>query len=209
MKERLKKMWPAFVNIAVVFSFIVNCVLVLVLILAIGPLFQMKSNLLEPLLTDLDRAFQGLGDTTIDTTVQVEEMIPISFTLPMNQPLGLDFDLPIHQQTNVILTREVQITRQARFELPYGGGAINGTVSLSLPAGLSLPIQLDMQVPVQQVIPVVMDVPVNQPVPIEMDIPVSIQLGDAGLDPAVQQLRDVFAPVSALIERIPDGIQFR
>jgi hypothetical protein len=54
-----------------------------------------------------------------------------------------------------------------------------------------------------------MDVPVSQTVPIAMTVPVSIKLGEAGLDPAVQELRDVFAPLRRQIERLPDGIEFR
>jgi hypothetical protein len=42
-----------------------------------------------------------------------------------------------------------------------------------------------------------------------MTVPVSIELGEAGLAPAVQKLRDVFAPLRRQIEALPDGIQFR
>lgn len=74
---------------------------------------------------------------------------------------------------------------------------------------MRLPVQLNMTVPVQKTIPVQLTVPVNQPVPIVMHIPVSIQLGEAGLDPAVEQLRGVFSPLSDILNQIPDGISFR
>ena len=140
MKEKpnLKSVWKAFANVAIVFSFIVNFVLVLVLLLAIGPIFQAKTGIVEPLLTDLDQAFLGLGETEINTTVAVDQEIPIRFTLPLSQPLGLDFDLPINQATTVRLTQNVQLNRPAQFTLPGGGGAINGSVNLVLPAGLPL-----------------------------------------------------------------------
>jgi len=38
---------------------------------------------------------------------------------------------------------------------------------------------------------------------------VSIQLGPAGLDPAVQRLREVFMPVRTMVESLPDEIEFR
>ncbi|HIE39353.1 MAG TPA: hypothetical protein EYP77_09855 [Anaerolineae bacterium] len=210
MKQRLSKAWRAFANIAIIFSFIVNCVLVLVLIVAIGPLLQLKSGLVEPLLTDLDQAFQALGDTTIETTVDVDEPIGIRFDLPLDQPLDLDFALPINQETVVELTQPVPLDNlSARFNLPGGGGVINGTVSLSLPAGLQMPVRMDMVVPVRTTIPVRLTVPVSQTVPIQMAIPVRIRLGEAGLSSAVQQLRDVFTPVRVLIESIPDGIRLR
>ncbi len=210
MKERLSRAWRAFANIAILFSFLVNCVLVLVLLLAVGPLLQLKSGLLEPLLTDLDQAFQGLGETTIDTSVEVNDTIPISFTLPMSQPLGLDFVLPINQETNVVLTRDTRIDDvEINFYLPGGGGVINGVGSITLPHDTVLPVYLGMEVPVQRTIPVVLNVPVDQQVPIQMTIPVSIQLGEAGLNPAVDQLRGVFTPLSKLVEQIPDGFEFR
>ncbi len=206
MNERLRKTWGAFANIAIVFSFVVNCILVLVLLIAIGPLLQLKSGLVEPLLADLDGAFQGLGETNIETTVQVDQPIPIQFDLPLDQPLGLDFDLPIDQDTVVMLTESVPLVAPATFTLPGAGGAINGTVSLNLPVGMHLPIHLNMVVPVETTIPVQMMVPVSESVPIQMTIPVNIQLGDAGLNPAVQRLRGVFTPVNVLIQSIPDGI---
>jgi hypothetical protein len=190
----------------VVFSFTVNLILVLVLLLAIGPLFQAKNQILEPLLTNLDQAFQGLGETKIDTTVYVEESIPISFTLPLSQPLGISFDLPINQSTVVVLNEPVPLNAPARFTLPSAGGVINGSVYLELPRGMRLPVQLTMNVPVQTVIPVNLDVPVGEEVPVEMAIPVTIELGEAGLDPAVQRLRGVFSPLRDSLEKLPDGI---
>ncbi len=210
MKQRLRAMWPKFSVFAIIFSFIVNCLLVVVLVGAVIPLLRVKTYFVEPLLADLDSAFQGLGETTINTTVAVDQTIPISFTLPMSQPLDLDFQLPINQNTVVTLNQPVPLSGlPATFTLPGGGGAINGTVSLSLPAGLRLPVHLEMDVPVQRTIPVVMDVPVDQTIPIQMSIPVSIRLGEAGLDPAVQNLRAVFTPLNDIVQSIPDGFEFR
>jgi hypothetical protein len=205
-KLNLKSVWKAFANVAIVFSFIVNFVLVLVLLLAIGPIFQVKTGIVEPLLTDLDQAFLGLGETEINTMVNVDQEIPIRFTLPLSQSLDLNFDLPINQPTTVRLTQDVQLNRPAQFILPGGGGAIYGSVNMVLPAGLRLPIQLDMAVPVQTAIPVQMDVPVDQMVPIQMAIPVTMELGEAGLDPAVHRLREVFSPLRIMIEDLPDNL---
>ena len=138
-----------------------------------------------------------------------DSLAGIKFDLPLDQPLDLDFDLPINQETVVVLTQAVPLSNvSARFNLPGGGGQINGSVSLSLPAGMQLPIRLEMAVPVETTIPVQMTVPVSQSVQVEMEIPVEIQLGDSGLDPAVQELREVFVPLRTGLERMPDRIQF-
>jgi hypothetical protein len=208
--ERLKNFWDAFKDIAILFSFAVNFVLVVVLLVvsipALRATFALKTGMVEPLLTDLDDAFIGLGEATINTTVQINEPIPIQFDLPLDQPLPIDFQLPIEQNTTVVLNAPVPLYMPASFNLPGGGGSINGSVSLSLPTGMQLPIRLSMLVPVSQTVPVRMSVPVNQTIPIQMTVPVRIKLGESGLDPVVQELRGAIQPVKVQIESLPDGI---
>ena len=210
--ERLKRFWNAFKDIAIVFSFVVNFVLLVSLLVvsipALRAVFALKTGMVEPLLNDLDTAFVGLGEATIDTTVEIDESIPIQFDLSLDQSLPIDFPLSIEQDTVVVMTAPVPLSLPARFNLPGGGGVINGTVSLSLPTGMVMPIRLSMVVPVSQTIPVHMVVPVNQTIPIQMAVPVHIELGEAGLDPAVEELRAVFHPLKEQIEGLPDGIEF-
>jgi len=211
--ERLKRFWNAFKDIAIIFSFVVNFVLVVSLLVvsipALRTVFALKIGMVEPLLNDLDAAFVGLGEATVDITVQIDKSIPIQFDLPLDQQLPIDFQLPIEQDTAVVLNAPVPLSLPAQFNLPAGGGVINGNVSLSLPVGLPLPVHLSMVVPVSQTIPVRMNVPVNQIIPIQMEVPVHIKLGEAGLDPAVEELRAVFRPLKEQIESLPDGIEFR
>ncbi|HET91424.1 MAG TPA: hypothetical protein ENN99_11920 [Chloroflexi bacterium] len=208
--SRLGRYWLAFRDVAILFSFVVNFVLVLALLVLSVPglraAFALKSGLVTPLLDGLDEAFVGLGEATIDTTVHIDKSIPIQFNLPLNEPLQVDFDLPIDQNTTVVLQQAVPLNGlPAQFNLPGGGGVINGYVSLSLPAGVPLPVRLNMVVPVSQTIPVRMDVPVNQQIPIQMDVPVHIRLGEAGLDPVVGELRAAIRPIKEQVESLPDG----
>jgi hypothetical protein len=210
--ERLKRFWNAFRDIAIIFSFAVNFILLVALLVTGVPglqaAFALKAGMIEPLLNDLDAAFVGLGDATIDTSIEIEESIPITFDLPLDEPLDIDFPLVIDQDTSVTLTDPVPLNLSATFNLPGGGGAINGSVRLSLPSGTRLPVHLDMVVPVTSTIPVRMMVPVSQTVPIQMDVPVRIELGEAGLAPAVDQLRAVFEPLRTQVESLPDGVEF-
>ncbi len=171
--------WEKFKNFAIIFSFIVNVILVLVLLIAPFPALVLTHKLGEPLLNDLDTAFADLGKTVIKTQVQINDTLPVRFTLPLRQ------------NTDVILTEEVPLSVNATFYLPGGGGAINGTVQLNLPKGLVLPVSLDLQVPVSTTVPVVMTVPVEIP------------LDEAGMGPAIEELRDVFRPLSNAIESLP------
>lgn len=211
--ERLKRFWNAFRDIAILFSFVVNFVLIVLLLAisvpAIRAVFALKTGMVEPLLNDLDAAFVGLGESTIDTEIQVNAPVAIKFDLPLDQSLETNFDLTIEQDTQVVMTTAVPLELPAQFILPGGGGAINGTVSLSLPAGMVMPVHLSMVVPVRQTIPVRGSIPVNQTVNIQMPVPVHIHLGQSGLDPAVQQLRGVFQPLKTQVESLPDGLEFR
>jgi hypothetical protein len=183
VKSEVKKIWTAFKNFAIIFSFVVNFVLIIVLLLSPEPIFMTKSEVAEPLLLDLDSAFTALGETTIRTTVQINHMLPISF------------DLPLQEQTAVILNEAVPLRVPATFNLPSGGGSINGIVSLELPSGQALPVTLDFVVPVESTIP------------IEFSVPVEIELYNAGMGPAIDELRAVFKPLTEFVQELPDSPQ--
>ena len=183
VKGEIRKIWLAFKNFAILFSFVVNIVLIIILLLSPNPLFMTKSEIAEPLLLDLDSAFAALGETTIRTTVQINHMLPISF------------DLPLQEQTAVILNEAVPLSVPATFHLPSGGGSINGVVSLELPSGKALPVTLDFVVPVESSIPV------------EFSVPVEIALYDAGMGPAIEELRSVFQPLTKFVQDLPDSPQ--
>ena len=207
---RLRGYWNAFKDVAIVFSFIVNFVLVVLVIALSVPAARtalaLKSGTVEPLLDNLDAAFVGLGEANIQTDIEVKDTVPIEFGLGLDQQLPVSFDLLIEQDTDVWLTEAVPLQAlDATFVLPGGGGEIRGKVTLSLPEGQRLPIRLRMVVPVSQTIPVSMTVPVDQMIPITMTVPVDISLGEAGLAPAVEDLRAVFRPLREQIGRLPGG----
>jgi hypothetical protein len=179
-EKKKRHFGEALKNFAIIFSFIVNVILVLVLLISPFPTLVIVNGFVEPLLGDLDNAFAALGDTKIETNVDLQ------------QPLDIQFDLPLEQDTNVVLTEPVPLQANATFFLPGGGGSINGTVSLSLPEGMQLPVSLSLMVPVETTIPV------------EMDVPVEIQLDEAGMGPAIEQLRGVFEPLNQMLDQLPD-----
>ncbi len=180
-RGRVGKFWDAFKNIAILFSFIVNIILVLVLLLSPRPIFMAKSQVAEPLLVDLDSAFAALGKTVIKSQVYITDTMPVVF------------DLPLSQNTNVVLVEPVPIQAPATFIFPAGGGAIHGTVQLVLPEGLALPVALNLMVPV------------NTTVPVVMQVPVEIPLAEAGMAPAIEQLRAVFKPLTGALQSLPNS----
>ena len=178
------RLWNVFKNFAIIFSFITNLVLIMIVALLLmqsDMLFTVKSEVAEPLLVDLDQAFAALGETTIKSTIYITDTMPVVFGLPLNQ------------NTNMVLTQPVPLSVPAMFILPSGGGSINGTVSLNLPQGQILPVALGINVPVSTTIPVVMQVPVEIP------------LAESGMGAAIEQLRAVFRPVTGFIQSLPDS----
>jgi len=179
-KKRRLRFWEAFKNFALIFSFLVNLILVVVLLLLIRPLFMAKTEIAEPLLGNLDSAFAALGKTNIQTTVTINDALPVTF------------NLPLQQTTRVVLTEPVPLSVPTTFSLG-NQGTIYGWVSLNLPAGMVLPVALDL------------NVPVNTTVPVVMEVPVTIKLDEAGMGPAITQLRSVFSPIQATLQQIPNS----
>ncbi len=179
--QRVKSTWNAFKNFAVLFSFVVNLVLVIVLLVLVILIFQIKNGIAEPLIDGLHASFVGLDQATIDRIIPVRETIPVQFTLPLDQ------------DTIVVLTAPVPLQVAATFDLPGGGGTINGIVNIQLPRGLQLPVSLNLDVPVDTMLPVSLDV--RAVIPIE-----ETQIGDA-----VVNLRELLDPFVRALDNLPSN----
>jgi hypothetical protein len=169
------KLWDAFKNIAIVFSFCTNLVLLIAVIILLDLLFwrlpQARQTVIKPKVTKIVTELNRLEEATINVKVPISDTIPIKFTLPL------------HTQTRVTVVGSVPLSTNANFVLPGGGGSIRGTVSLALPPGLKLPIELYVEVPVSQTIPV------------QMEVPVSIRLKDTELGKVLQELKGEVVPL--------------
>ncbi|WP_322801513.1 hypothetical protein [Thermoflexus sp.] len=174
----LRRLWGAFKNIAILFSFTVNLILVIVLALLYLQLSSLKSTVNQTV-ARLEEIAQDLGSTHISTTIPIRQSVPVAF------------ELPVQQDTVVVTLAPVPITTAATFQLPGGGGTINGTVFINLPPGTRLPVRLNMTVPVRTQIGV------------SFDQPVDIALGASGLDPVVGKLLLLLKDLKALLDMIP------
>jgi len=178
--QQFRVWWNSFKTVAIWFSFILNLVTLIVLILVIMQIFKIKNGILEPLVDGLHRDFAGLDEAVITRTINVDDQIPVQF------------DLPLNQQTNVVLTDNVPIVANASFTLPGGGGVINGRVDIVLPKDLVLPIQLNMVVPVDTTIPVHL--------PVDVEIP----LNETQLHYPFKNMRDLLEPYVRIMDNLPD-----
>jgi hypothetical protein len=182
---RFETSWLAFEKFAIFFSFVVTMTLVVVLLLLGFGLWQVAPSLpglrdgtLCPLIAQVDGLVTDFDNAVITRTISISQTIPVVF------------DITLDQNTVVKLTKSVPLNRAATMVLPGGGGQINGTVSLSLPAGQALPVHLTMPVPIRQ------NLPVN------MDVLVSIPLKETELGSVTGQLKDLLTPYTKLLSDV-------
>ncbi|KAA3660549.1 MAG: hypothetical protein DWQ04_19095 [Chloroflexi bacterium] len=175
------KPWMAFKTFAIIFSFITNIVLILVLLIAAPLILPIVNDIVNPIVGGLNNSFVDMGDANISRTIEVNDTIPINFTLPLET------------ETAVVLVDNVSLAGvPTTFNLPGGGGTINGAVNLVLPKGLVLPVELSL------------DVPVDQQIDIALNVDVDIPLDETELGSPFNQLQSLFGPLDQLIKDLPD-----
>lgn len=178
------KPWEAFKSFAIIFSFVLNFIFLIVLLLIAPLLFPVILNdTVRPIVSGLNDSFVLMSSATISQSIHLDTTMP------------LRTDIPLDALTTVTVTQDVPLSVNATFILPGGGGSINGTVLLALPANTALPVKLTMNVPVSQTVPVVMDVPVQ------------IELSQTDLGVPFDKLQGLFTPLDALISNLPDSNQ--
>ena len=183
MKDFLLKLkpWQAFKTFAIIFSFTVNFVLLIVLLATLPQILPLVNGAVKPLVSGLDQSFVEMNEASIKRTIEVSDTVPI------------DFNLPLYTDSIVTLTQDVTLgDYPITMILPGGGGYINGNVTLVLPAGLPLPVSLGLDVPVQSRIPVNLNV--------EVDIP----LDETELSVPFTRLHHLFGPLVDQLDQIPE-----
>lgn len=162
----------------VIFSFVVNIVLLVVVLVLALTLFDIKRNIAEPLVGGLYSAFVGLENATIDWTIPVRADVPVNL------------DIPINQNTTVVLTQAVPLTVIAQIQAP-SLSLSNARVSLELPVGLELPVALNLPVEVRDSIPV------------ELDVRAVIPLEETQLYDVARSLQLMFEPLAVALTNLP------
>jgi hypothetical protein len=181
-------------NSMIVFSFVVNLVLVIVVLVLGVLLFSIKSAIAQPLIGGLHSSFVEMDNAHIKTTIAVNDSIQVNDTIPVV------FDLPLNQATVVTLTSDTFIDNATIVSLNAGGLQLfNAIGDIVLPAGTALPVQLSLVVPVSQTVPVVLNVPVN------LSVPVDIALNQTDLHPPFTNLANIVGPYNALLEQVPNS----
>jgi len=179
---------PAFWTVASILSLAVNVILLVLLILLGRNLFDIKGLINHQLIGGLYYNFLLMDQARIKTSVQVEDTIQVEDSMPVV------FDLPLEQDTTVVLTKETPIKNATIY--------LNGQpvpIDIVLREGTPLSIHLDLTVPVNQTIPVSLDVPVN------LTVPVEIPLNETDLHRPFIGLQNVISPFYWELNKLPDS----
>ena len=184
----------------IVFSFIVNFILVLVLLLAGLFIFQIKNQVADPLIGGLHSTAIGLDEATIDWVIPVRDELGIELVVPINEntivsqvtQINDEPVTPIAGETVVKLTRDVPIVINNAFIQSNDLTLRNATVSITLPEGTQLPVALDLAVALETDIPV------------ELDVRAVIPLQETQLHDPFEQLSLLFEPLAIGLHNLPN-----
>jgi hypothetical protein len=175
----MRRLGQFFWRFMVIFSFIVNIVLLVVVAVLLVTLFDIKRNIAQPLVGGLYSAFVGLEDATIDWTIPVRANVPVNLNIPLKQ------------NTIVTLTEAVPLTVIAQITAP-ALSLSNARVQLELPVGLQLPVSLDLNVVVDDTLPV------------SLDVRAVIPLQETQLYDVAQSLQLLFEPLAVGLYNLPE-----
>lgn len=185
----------------VIFSFIVNFVLVAVLIGAGLLIFEIKGQVADPLIGGLHSTAVGLNNSTIDWTIPVDTNLPINLDVPINAQtitsqvtnIGGQAVDPIAGETLVTLTRPVPISINNAFIQSNDLTLRNATVNITLPAGTQLPVALNLGINLET------EIPVN------LDVRAVIPISETQLADPISTLGLLFEPLALGLHNLPNN----
>ena len=173
------KFLPAFWTVTAIFSLMVNIIFIALLIIFGHFFFELKGLVADGLVTDLSNNLALMDKAHIVTTVPVETTVQLQDNLPVV------FDLPINQNIQLSMTEDTTISGATIY--------LNNTpvlTDLTLPAGTPIQTNLDITIPVSQSIPVDVTVPVTLLVPIDLAIDqTDLHQSIVGLQGAIEPYR--------------------
>lgn len=176
-----EKILPAFWSVGSALSILLNIILLVVVVVLLNQMSTIKEILTNEVVGGLYYNFLLMDQATIQTTVEVQDTIPVQF------------DLPLKENTVVVLTEDTPITG-ATVTMNTGGLNIRSApTNIILPEGTELPVRLNFTVPV------------DTEVPISLTVPVNIPLAETELHRPFVGLQEVVAPLFWMLLEPPES----
>lgn len=117
-------------------------------------------------IADARTLLTDLTDETLSYTVEVDQQIPISTSVPFNEAVTVPINAVVPISTTIVVPVDLRFT----------------TYKLAVPINTVLPVDMDVTVPFSQT------VDVTTAVPIDVDVPVEIDVADTRLAHYLQEL---------------------
>lgn len=176
------KYLPAFWTVASIFSIIVNLILIALLIGVGRNFFSLKNQIAKGLIGGASENLALMDQAHIITSV------PVQTTVRLQDDLPIAFDLPVAQNTQLLLAQDTRITGAYIY--------LNNTpvlTDLTLPAKTPIMVSLDMSIPVDA------SVPISMTVPVALQVPVDIPISQTDLHQSIVGLQGVIEPYQKLL----------
>lgn len=174
-QERRERAVRTFWSVGSGLSFLINFVLIVVVVVLLAQMHTFRTITQEKIVAGLYGNFVLMDRATIETTVIVEDNIAVQF------------NLPLQEDTVVVLTEDTAI-EGATVSMNTGGlNIVKAPTDIVLPKGTRLPVRLDLQVPV------------DTEIPISLTVPVSIPLNETELHKPLVGLQEVVEPLYQLL----------
>jgi hypothetical protein len=171
------KFFPAFWTVACIFSLLVNIILVGLLVSFGHHFFELKAIVSDGLVTEASNSLAMMDQAHIVINVPVETTVRLQDNLPVV------FDVPINQDTQIVLSEAVTING-ARIYL-------NNT---AVTTDLTLPANTPLQANFNTTIPISTSVPVDITVPVSVQVPIDIAIDKTDLHQSIVGLQEALAP---------------
>ena len=176
------KYLPAFWTVACIFSLIVNVILIALLVSLGHNFFAMKALITNGLINGTSNNLAMMDKAHIVTSVPVQTDIKLQNNLPVA------FDLPINQETQLLLSQDTHIV-----------GAYIVLNDTPVKTTLTLPAKTPIQVGMKMTIPVSATVPLSMTVPVSLQVPLDIAIENTDLHQSIVGLQGVLEPYKTLL----------
>lgn len=176
------KYLPAFWTVACIFSLIINIILLAILISFGRNFFELKSMIANGLINGISENLTLMDKAHIVTSVPVNTSVQLQDTLPVA------FDLPINQSTQLSLAQDTRISGAYIY--------LNNTAvltDLTLPANTPIQANFDINVPVNTT------VPLSITVPVAIQVPMDIAIDQTDLHQSIVGLQGIIEPYQTLM----------
>jgi hypothetical protein len=176
------KYLPAFWTVACIFSLMVNIILIAILISFGHNFFAFKALVADGLVNETSDSLAMMDKAHIVTTV------PVQTTVQLQDNLPVVFDLPINQSTQLSLAQDTRISGATIY---LNGAAVS--------TDLTLPAQTLIQANFNMTIPVNTTVPMSETVQVSLQVPVDIAINQTDLHQSIVGLQGAIEPYQTVM----------